>query len=195
MLWQINFYYDQARKWCRWMQTGNGFKLLSSVLGESKALLISYNYFEYLWFDHVKGSLWYSCPGGHSLYMGRLRLKGLVQGVHWGNLNRKAGVQGRSDFQRPPVRNFVRGTQRRTVFCKISVRRGRCCLEFSVSWGRLKISRWRSIRRTIFEAYLINFLQFSKVLFFHLTPQVRLFFAEKKKPNILVFKSVMKKKN
>ena len=144
MLWQINFYYDQAHKWYRWMQTGNGLKLLSSVIGESKALLISYNYFEYLWFDRVMGSLWYSCPGGHSLYMGRLRLKGLVQGVHWGNLSRKAGVQGRSDFQRPPVRNFVRGTQRRTVFCKISVRRGRCCLEFSVSWGRLKISRWRS---------------------------------------------------
>ena len=29
-----------------------------------------------------------------------------------------------------------------TVFCKISTRRSRCCLEFSSAWGRLKIFRW-----------------------------------------------------
>ena len=29
-----------------------------------------------------------------------------------------------------------------TVFCKISVRRGKCCLEFSIAWERFKFSRW-----------------------------------------------------
>ena len=53
-----------------------------------------------------------------------------------------------------------------TRFCKISVRRGRCCLEFSVTWGRLQISRWPFHSCTIFEAYLKKFLRFSKVLFF-----------------------------
>ena len=50
-----------------------------------------------------------------------------------------------------------------TVFCKISVRRSRCCLEFSSAWGRLKSSRWPFHSCTIFEAYLINSLRFSKV--------------------------------
>ena len=30
----------------------------------------------------------------------------------------------------------------KTVFCKISVRRSKYCVEFSIIWGRLKISRW-----------------------------------------------------
>ena len=29
-----------------------------------------------------------------------------------------------------------------TVFCKISVRRAKYCLEFSITWGRIKISIW-----------------------------------------------------
>ena len=50
-----------------------------------------------------------------------------------------------------------------TVFCKISVRGRENCLEFSIAWGRLKISRWLFHSCTIFEAYLINFLRLSKV--------------------------------
>ena len=50
-----------------------------------------------------------------------------------------------------------------TVFCKISVRRSKNCLEFSIAWGRLKISRWPFHSCTIFVIYLINSLRFSKV--------------------------------
>ena len=47
-----------------------------------------------------------------------------------------------------------------TVFCKISVWRSKYCLEFSITWGRLKIS-WRPLHsRTIFEAQVINSLRF-----------------------------------
>ena len=51
-----------------------------------------------------------------------------------------------------------------TVFCKISVRRSKFCLEFSFTW--LKISRWPFHSCTIFEAHLIlliNSLRFSEV--------------------------------
>ena len=53
--------------------------------------------------------------------------------------------------------------QPKTVFCKISVRRSKNCLEFSIAWGRLKISRWPFHSCTIFVIYLINSLRFSKV--------------------------------
>ena len=42
-----------------------------------------------------------------------------------------------------------------TVFCKISVRRSKCFLEFSITWGWLKISKWPFHSCTIFEAYVI----------------------------------------
>ena len=38
-----------------------------------------------------------------------------------------------------------------TTFCKISVRRSKYCLEFSITWGRLRISRWPFHSWTIFE--------------------------------------------
>ena len=51
-----------------------------------------------------------------------------------------------------------------TVFCKISVRRSKYCLELSITWGRLKICTWWQFHScTIFEAYLINSLRFSEV--------------------------------
>ena len=54
-----------------------------------------------------------------------------------------------------------------TVFCKISVRRSKNSLKFSIAWERLKISRWpfpfMSHSCTIFEAYLINSLRFVSV--------------------------------
>ena len=50
-----------------------------------------------------------------------------------------------------------------TVFCKISVRRSKYCLTFSITRGRLKIYTWLFHSCTIFEAYLINSLRFSEV--------------------------------
>ena len=40
-----------------------------------------------------------------------------------------------------------------TVFCKVSVRRSKNCLEFSIAWGRLKISRWPFHSCTIFVLF------------------------------------------
>ena len=39
--------------------------------------------------------------------------------------------------------NFLRQGHPTTVFCKIALRRSKYCLEFSITWARLKISRWR----------------------------------------------------
>ena len=50
-----------------------------------------------------------------------------------------------------------------TVFCKISVPRSKYCLEFSTTWGRLKISTWPIHSCTIFEAFPLNPLRFSEV--------------------------------
>ena len=53
-----------------------------------------------------------------------------------------------------------------TVFCKISVRKSKHGLEFSIGLGRLKISRWPSHSCAVFEACLIiNFLRFSELYF------------------------------
>ena len=41
-----------------------------------------------------------------------------------------------------------------TVLCKISVRRSKNSLEFSIAWGMLNISRWPFHSRTIFEAII-----------------------------------------
>ena len=49
------------------------------------------------------------------------------------------------------------------LFCKISVRRSKYCLKFSITWGRLKVSSWLFYSRTIFEAFLTNSLRFSEV--------------------------------
>ena len=37
------------------------------------------------------------------------------------------------------------------------------CLEFSITWGCLKISKWQFLSCTIFEAYPINPVRFSEV--------------------------------
>ena len=49
------------------------------------------------------------------------------------------------------------------VFCKISVRKSKCRLEFFITRERLKIFRWPFHSWTMFEAYLINSLPFSEV--------------------------------
>ena len=67
-------------------------------------------------------------------------------------------------------------------FCKISVRRSKYCLEFSIIWGRLKISIWSFHLCKIFDAYLTNSLRFSEKYFSHFTAQVRIFFLQNRKP-------------
>ena len=57
-----------------------------------------------------------------------------------------------------------------TVFCKISVRRRKHCVEFSITWGRLNISSyfWMSVQFMYnFEARLINSLRFPGGYFSH----------------------------
>ena len=67
-----------------------------------------------------------------------------------------------------------------TVFSEISVRRGKNCLDFSIAWGRPKISRWLFHSCTILKPYLIkslglsrdgflviSFILFDPVLFIH----------------------------
>ena len=49
-----------------------------------------------------------------------------------------------------------------TVFCKISVRRSKYFLKYSITWERLKISRWLFHSCPIFEAYLIKIRQQGK---------------------------------
>ena len=71
---------------------------------------------------------------------------------------------------------LLRGTQ-----WLFSVRRSKNCQEFSIAWGRLKISRWPFHSCTIFVIYLINSLRFSiKFNFSHFSSQVSLFFVEKR---------------
>ena len=67
-----------------------------------------------------------------------------------------------------------------TVFCKISVRRSKICPGFSMSLGRLKIFWWPFHSRTIFEAYLINFLRFSEVQCFTFHSLGKLIFRRRK---------------
>ena len=58
-----------------------------------------------------------------------------------------------------------------TVFCKICVRRSKYYLEFSITWGRLKSSRWPFHLCRIFKAYLITEIPFE---FWSLTFQISL---------------------
>ena len=80
-----------------------------------------------------------------------------------------------------------------TVFCKISVRSSKYCLEFSITWGRLKIS-WRPLHScTIFEAQLINSLRFSEVEFFTFHSPGYPIFRRKEERKIVGFKNVMER--
>ena len=77
-------------------------------------------------------------------------------------------------------------------FLKISVRRSKYCLEFSIAWGRLKISRWAFHLWTTFEDYLINSLWFSDIQFFTFHSPGLAIFMEERKAKIFGFKNVMK---
>ena len=55
------------------------------------------------------------------------------------------------------------------VFCKMYFRRNKNCLEVSIAWGRIKISRGPLHSCTVSEASLIDFLKFN---FSHFTPLV-----------------------
>ena len=50
-----------------------------------------------------------------------------------------------------------------TVFCKISSRRSKYCLEFCFTWGQLKISGWPFHSCTIFESLSNKFITISEV--------------------------------
>ena len=65
------------------------------------------------------------------------------------------------------------------VFCKMSVRRSKNYLEFSIAFHSC----------TIFEAYLINSYDFLTFDFSHFTPQVR-HFRRKRRPNFLGFENL-----
>ena len=86
-------------------------------------------------------------------------------------------------------------THMTTVNYQKSVRRSKYFLEFSITWGQLKISRWSFHSRTIFEAYLT--IKFPTILwnfiFSQFTPQARLFFVRKRKPKIFGFKNVIER--
>ena len=71
-------------------------------------------------------------------------------------------VKNHCSAQPAPSLTRSRGTQR-LFSVKISVWRSKNCLEFSISWGRLKISWWPFHSCTIFKAYPINSLQSSEV--------------------------------
>ena len=70
--------------------------------------------------------------------------------------------EGRQVVPQKNIRELRQGHPT-TVFCKISVRRSKNYLQFSITWGRLKLSRWPFHSCTVFVAYLINSLRFSKV--------------------------------
>ena len=77
------------------------------------------------------------------------------------------------------------------IFCKIAVRRSKYCLEFSITWGRLKISRWSFHLRTIFDTLIpYDFLKFN---FPTLLPRLGLFFLQNRKPKIFGFENVMER--
>ena len=54
------------------------------------------------------------------------------------------------------------------VLFKISFRRSKYCLKFSIAWIRLKISRWAFHSRYNFWSLSKKFLRFSEVCFFHI---------------------------
>ena len=70
----------------------------------------------------------------------------------------------------------------------IFLRRSKYCLEFSITWGRLKISSWQFHSCLVFEAYLINSLRFSN---FHFISQA--IFRKKRKPKIFGLKNAMER--
>ena len=105
----------------------------------------------------------------------------LLRGENWCWVTFHKGLYGGSSDCNLGVTNSNKDTQGHptTVFCKISVRRNKYCLQFSIAWGRLQISRWPFHSCTIFETYLINSQRFLKLNFSHFTPQVMLLFVEK----------------
>ena len=56
----------------------------------------------------------------------------------------------------------------------MSVRKRKKCVEFSIAWGRLKISRWPLHSCTIFEVYQEIPYDFLKFNFLHFTSHVKL---------------------
>ena len=78
-----------------------------------------------------------------------------------------------------------------TVCCKISVRRNKYCLEFSIAWERFKNSRWLFHSCAIFEAYVIISQRFSEFWFLTFHCPGKAIFRVKRKPDIFECKNVM----
>ena len=58
--------------------------------------------------------------------------------------------------------SISRGTHATTVFCKISAW-SKHFLEWSITWGQLKMSRWPFHSSTVFEVYVVDSVRLSKV--------------------------------
>ena len=92
--------------------------------------------------------------------------------------------------------SFTRPGHPTTISCKISVRRSKNCLEFSIPWGRLKISRslWSLFHScTIFEPiYQVNSTApiFWSLIFRIPLPRLS-YFSQKKKPKIFGIENSM----
>ena len=80
-----------------------------------------------------------------------------------------------------------------TVFCKISVRRSKYCLQFSIAWIRLITSRCAFHSDTIFETCLKNSLRFCEVKFFIFYSLCKANFRVKRKPKMFGFKNVIER--
>ena len=114
--------------------------------------------------------------------------------MQWGRgKNRERRTPGLTCWRRQSLAVFLISCQGypTTVFCELSVRRSKYCLEFS-SWGLLEISGWPFHSGTIFEAYFINpHYDFLKFNFSHFTPHAGLIFA--RNPKTFLFKNVMER--
>ena len=81
-----------------------------------------------------------------------------------------------------------------TVSCKISLRRSTNCLQFSIPWGKLRISRWP------FHSCMYNFRILSNKfptilwsLIFGILPPRLSYFRRKRKPKIFGLKNAMER--
>ena len=78
-----------------------------------------------------------------------------------------------------------------TVFCKISVRRNKYCLEIFCYLRTAKNSYMTVPFTYSFRRLSYDSLRFSEVSFSHFTSQVRLFSVEKREPKIIGLKNVV----
>ena len=102
-------------------------------------------------------------------------------------------IKNPGTFLSRPLRNNKQGHPT-TVFCKISVRRSKYCLEISITQEKLKISRWLVIFSKVFRVLLLTSLrlcyEFLWFGFSHFTPQNMAIVRRKRTPKIFGLKIV-----